>query len=164
MHHILADPEFWVLVAAIIFLAVIWKPAGRAIGGALDARAIRIAAELDEARRLREEAEQLLAEYQKKQREAEGEAQAIVAHAKEEAERVAAQAARDLEQTLARRSQLAEERIAQAEAKAIQEIRGAAVDVAIAAAREVISAEMDATRGAALVDAAINALPQGLRS
>src|SRR5205823_2545295 len=159
--HLLADPEFWVLIAVVIFVIAVWKPAGRAIGGLLDARANRIAGELDEARRLRDEAEALLAEYQKKQREAEGEAQAIVAHARDEAELVATQSARDLEQALERRTRLAEERIAQAEAKAVDEIRATAVDVAIAAAREVIAGELDESRSAALVDAAIAALPQG---
>ena len=163
MIHLLADPEFWVLIAVVIFVIAVWKPAGRALSGLLDARANRIAAELDEARRLRDEAEQLLAEYQKKQREAESDAQAIVAHAKDEAEQVAAQAARDLEHALERRTRLAEERIEQAEAKAVSEIRAAAVDVAIAAAREVIAGELDDNRSAVLVDAAIAALPQGLR-
>lgn len=161
--HLLADPEFWVLVAVVIFVIAVWKPAGRALGSMLDSRAERIAAELDEARRLREEAEALLAEYQQKQREAEGDAQAIVAHAREEAERVAAQAQRDLQQALERRTRLAEERIAQAEAKAVDEIRSAAVDVAVAGARDVIASELDQARSAALIDDAITALPQGLR-
>jgi F-type H+-transporting ATPase subunit b len=163
IHHLLADAEFWVLVAVVIFVALAWKPAARAITGALDARANRIAGELDQARRLRDEAQQLLAEYQRKQREALGEAQEIVAHAKTEAERIAARSARDLEQALERRRRLAEERIAQAEAKAIDEIRAAAVDVAIVAARNVIVEEIDQQRGAALIDGAIAQLPQGLR-
>lgn len=161
--HLLGEAEFWVLIAFVIFVAAVWKPIGRALAGMIDARANRISAELDEARRLRDEAEALLAEYQQKQREAEGDAQAIVAHAKEEAELVAAQAQRDLQQALERRTRLAEERIAQAEAKAVDEIRAAAVDVAIAAAREVIAGGLDESRRAALVDAAITALPQGLR-
>ena len=140
-----------------------WKPASRAITSALDERAVRIRSELDEARRLREEAEQLLADYRRQEREAVGEAQAIVAHAKEEAERIAAQAARDLEQSLARRQRLAEERIAQAEARAAAEVRAAAVDTAIAAAREVIASEVDERRGGALIDSAIAALPERLR-
>jgi len=161
--HLFTDPEFWVLVAAAIFVAVVWKPARKSLIGSLDERAQRIRAELDEARRLREEAEGLLAEYRRKEREAEQEAQAIIAQAKDEAERIAAQSARELEQTLARRQRLAEERIAQAEAKAVEEIRGVAVDVAIAAARDVIASEMDAGRGGALLDSAITALPQRLR-
>jgi len=161
--HLLADPEFWVLLAVIIFAAAVWKPMRRAIVGSLDARAARIVAELDEAKKLRDEAEQLLAEYRKKEQDAAAEAALIVAHAREEAERIAAQAARNLEQALARRQQLAEERIAQAESKALEEIRAVAVDAAITAARQVIVAEIDDQRGGALLDAAIAALPQQLR-
>ena len=161
--HIFADPEFWVLVAAVIFVAAVWKPARKSLIGTLDERAARIRAELDEAKKLREEAEQLLAQYEQRQREAAAEAEAIVAHARDEAERIAAQSARDLEQAVVRRQRLAEERIAQAEQKAVDEIRAVAVDVAIAAAREVIVAQIDEERGAALLDAAIAALPQRLR-
>jgi F-type H+-transporting ATPase subunit b len=161
--HLFADPEFWVLLAVLAFAVIVWKPARRYIVGTLDEHAMRIRGELDEARKLREEAEQLLAEYQTKQRAAAAEAQAIVAHAREEAERIAAQAARDLQQSLERRQRLAEERIAQAESKAMDEIRAAAVDVAIAAAREVIVSELDERRGAALLDTAIASLPQRLR-
>jgi F-type H+-transporting ATPase subunit b len=161
--RLFGDPEFWIAVAAVIFIAVVWRPARRALTGGLDARAARIRGELDEARRLRDEAEQLLAGYRLREREAAAEAQAIIAHARKKAERVAAQAARDLESALARRRRLAEERIAQAEAKAVGEIRAVAVDVAIAAAREVIAAEVDGERGGAMIDAAITALPQRLR-
>jgi F-type H+-transporting ATPase subunit b len=161
--HLLADPEFWVLVAALIFVAVVWKPARKSLIGSLDERAARIRGELDEAAKLREEAEQLLAQYQQKEREAAAEAEAIIAHAREEAERIAAQSARDLEQTLMRRQRLAEERIAQVEQKALDEIRAAAVDIAIGAAREVITSQIDEERGGALLDAAIAALPQRLR-
>jgi F-type H+-transporting ATPase subunit b len=159
----LHDAEFWVLVAAVVFAAAVFRPTRRALTGGLDARAARIRAELDEARRLREVAERLVAEYRAKEREAVAEAEAIVAHAKQEAERIAAQAARDLEQALKRRQQIAEERIAQAEAKALAEVRTAAIDVAIAAARDVIADGIDQKRGAALLDAAIVALPQRLR-
>jgi F-type H+-transporting ATPase subunit b len=141
----------------------VWKPARRAILGALDARAVRIRDELETARRLREEAQQALAAYQKQLSEGAAEAEAILAHAKAEAERVAAQAARNIEETLERRRRLAEERIAQEEAKALAEIRAVTVDVAISAARQVIVAELDEQRGAALIDAAITALPQQLQ-
>ena len=161
--HLFADPEFWVLLAVAVFAVVVWKPARRAVVGTLDERAMRIQGELEEARKLRDEAEQLLADYRQKEREAEADAQAIIAHARDEAERIVAQSARDLQQSLERRQRLAEERIAQAEAKALDEIRAAAVDVAIAAAREVIVSEMDERRGAAMLDAAIAALPQRLR-
>ena len=157
-----AEAEFWVLLAVVLFIVGVWKPAGRWITGALDTRAARIRDELDAARRLRDEAQQLLAANQKREAEAAEEAAAIIAHARAEAERVAAQAARDLEQTLERRRRLAEERIAQEQAKALAEIRSVAVDVAVSAARQVITAELDQTRGAAMIDAAIEALPRQL--
>jgi F-type H+-transporting ATPase subunit b len=163
MTDLLHDHHFWVLVSMAIFVVAVWKPAKNAIIGALDQRAARIRSELEEARRLREEAEQLLAEYQQQQRQAAAEAEAMVTHAREEAERIAVQAAQDLEQSLARRQRLAEERIAQAEARAVDEIRSVAVDTAIAAARDVIAQEMDERRGGALLDEAIAALPQRLR-
>jgi F-type H+-transporting ATPase subunit b len=160
--HLFAEPEVWVLLAVVVFAIGIWKPARRVILGGLDARAARIRDELETARRLRDEAQQALAGYQKQQREAAAEAEAIIAHAKAEAERVAAQAARNLEETLGRRRRLAEERIAQEEAKALSEIRAVAVDIAISAARQVITSELDEKRGAAVIDAAIAALPRQL--
>jgi F-type H+-transporting ATPase subunit b len=156
------DPEFWVVLAVVIFVVAVWKPARRAIVGGLDARAERIRDELEAARKLREEAQEALAAYQRQQREARAEAEEIIAHAKIEAERVAAQSARDLEEMLRRRQVLAEERIAQEEAKALAEIRAIAVDVAISAARQVIAAQLDEKRGAALIDDAIAALPRQL--
>jgi F-type H+-transporting ATPase subunit b len=163
MSELLHDHHFWVLISLVILIALIWKPAARSITSALDERAVRIRNELDEARSLRDEAERLLADYRRREREAATEAEAIVTHARQEAERLAAQAAHDLEQSLARRQRLAEERIAQAEARAAAEVRGAAVDTAIAAAREVIASEIDQRRGGALIDSAIAALPQQLR-
>src|SRR5262249_45910397 len=129
--HFFADPEFWVLVAAIIFVGAVWKPAGRAITGGVAAPPARLPAQLDGAGRLRAEAEALVAEYRAKQQAAAAEAEDIVRHARAEAERIAAQAASDLDAALERRQLLAEERIAQAEAKALSEIRSAAIDVAI---------------------------------
>ena len=163
MMPLLQDPEFWVVLAVLIFVIGVWKPARRAILGGLDARATRIRDELAGAQRLREEAERALAAYQQQQRQATAEAEAILAHAKNEAERVAAQAAHNLEEALARRQRLAEERIAQEEAKAIAEIRAVTVDVAISAARQVIIADLDDQRGTALIDVAIAALPQQLQ-
>jgi F-type H+-transporting ATPase subunit b len=162
MGHLFRDPEFYVLLAVVIFLVVVWKPMRRAIVGALDSRAGRIRQELDAARNLRDEAQQALAAYQRQQQEGAAEAHAIITHAKEEAERIAAQSLRDLETTLSRRQQLAQERIVQEEAKAIAEIRAIAVDVAIAASRQVIAASLDERRGAALIDNAIAVLPRQL--
>ena len=162
MAHIFADPEFWVLLAVVVFVIAIWKPGKRAIIGAIDSRAERIRQELDAARSLREEAQQALAAYQRRQQEGAAEAQVIITHAKEEAERIAAQSLRDLEEMLRRRQLLAQERIAQEEAKALAEIRSIAVDIAISAARQVIAAALDERRGAALIDEAIAALPRQL--
>lgn len=162
MPHLLKDPEFWVLVAVVVFIVIVWKPGRRSLLGGLDARAVRIRDELDAARNLREEAERALAGYQQKEREAAAEADAIIAHARAEAERIAAQSAHDLEEMLQRRRRLAEERIAQEEVRAIAEIRSVTVDVAIAAARRVIAADLDDERGAALIDDAIAALPHQL--
>ena len=157
------SPEFWILVAVVVFLALVWKPAKRMLLGGLDGRADRIRAELAAAQGLREEAERALASHQAQQRQAAEEATEIIAHAKAEAERIATAAARELEDALRRHQDLAEERIAQEEAKALAEIRSVTVDVAISAARRVIAAALDESRGAALIDAAIAELPNQLR-
>ena len=162
MAHLFGDPEFWVLLAVAIFVVVVWKPMRRAIVGGIDSRVERIRQELEAARNLRDEAQQALAAYQRQQQQGAAEAQAIISHAKEEAERIAAQSLCDLETTLGRRQQLAQERIAQEEAKAIAEIRAIAVNVALAASRQVIAASLDERRGAALIDDAIAALPRQL--
>ncbi|HEY3912451.1 MAG TPA: F0F1 ATP synthase subunit B [Stellaceae bacterium] len=163
MPHLFRDPEFWVLVAVVMFIIIVWKPGRRSLLGGLDARATRIGDELDAARNLREEAERALAACQQKERAAAAEAEAIVAHARAEAERIAAQSARDLEDLLQRRQRLAEERIAQEQANAVAEIRSVVVDVAISAARRVIAAELGNEQGAALIDAGIAALPHQLQ-
>jgi F-type H+-transporting ATPase subunit b len=162
MPGLFGDPEFWVLVAAVVFVAVVWKRARQSVVGSLDSRAARIRAELEAAVQLREEAERTLVEYQAKQREAAAEAEAIIAHARAEAERVAAQSQRDIAETLRRRELLAQERIAQEQAKALAEIRAIAVDIAISASRRVIAASLDQRRGAALIDHAISELPRQL--
>ena len=155
MEHIIEDPTFWVALAFIIAVLVLWKPAGKMIVGGLDKRSDRIRDELDEARRLREEAQELLASYERKQREAEKEAEGIVAHAKEEAERLAKRAAADLEAQVARRRQQALDRIDQAGKDAEREVRAAAVDLALKATRKLLAEKIDADRQSKLVDEAI---------
>jgi F-type H+-transporting ATPase subunit b len=162
MSEIFHDPEFWVLVAFVIVVVVGFIKLGPGIGKALDDRAERIKSELDEARRLREDAQKTLAEYQRKQRDALKEAEAIIAHAKAEAERIGRQAAQDLDAALPPRTRQAEEKIAQEEAKALADVRNTAVDIAIAAAREIIAEALDAKAGGVLIDQAIAALPQRL--
>lgn len=155
MSHLFRSPEFWVAVAFVIFFAVLLKAGWAKITAALDARAERIRAEIDEARRLREEAQALLATYQRKQREAMAEADDIVAAAHDEATRIKAEVAKALEGTVARRTQQAMDKIARAEAQALQDVRNAAADVAVAAAERLIQGNLDAPKAQALVDQTI---------
>ena len=111
------------------------------------------------AERLRDEAQELLASYQKKQRDALAEAEGIIKQAKSEAARLTQQAAADLDDLVNRREQQAKDRISQAEAEAVREVRNKAVDIAIAAARRLISETLPADQAAALIDAAIRDLP-----
>jgi F-type H+-transporting ATPase subunit b len=137
---LLHDPEFWVAVAFVIFMGVLWRVgAFNAIGSGLDARSSRIQQELDEARRLREEAEKVLAEYKKKRTEAEGEAKAIIAQAQSEAAELAAEAERRMEEFVARRTKMAETKISQAEAQALNDVRAAAAETAVRAAERILS-------------------------
>jgi F-type H+-transporting ATPase subunit b len=154
--------HFWVDVAFILVVALAFKPVSRAIAAALDARSAKIKARLDEAHKLREEAQEMLATYQRKQRDAMKEAEEIIAHAKAEAERLAKQAAKDLEVSMKRREQMAMDRIAQAEAQALKEVQNLAVDVAIGAAQKVIGESLSGAQTGALVDNAIKELPTKL--
>jgi F-type H+-transporting ATPase subunit b len=138
--HFEFDAEFWVAVAFVLFIAVLFKlGAHRVVLGALDDRGARIKAELDEARRVREEAQALLADYQRRRGEADREAEAIVVAAKAEAERLAAEAKTKVEDFVTRRTQIAEAKIAQAEAQALADVRAAAADAAVAAAERILS-------------------------
>jgi F-type H+-transporting ATPase subunit b len=133
------EPEFWVAVAFVLFVGVLlYVGVHKKLTEALDDRASRIRAKLDEARRLRDEAAKLLAEYQRKQREAEREAEAIVADARAEAERVAAEARVKMEEFVARRTKLAEAKIGQAEAQALADVRAAAAEAAVGAAEKIL--------------------------
>ena len=136
----LAEPEFWVAVGFVLFVAVLaYYGVPALMLGALDQRATRIKTELDEARRLRDEAGQLLAEYQRKRGQADEEAEAIIAGARAEAERTAAEAKAKMEEFVARRTRLAESKIAQAEAQALADVRAAAADAAVAAAEKILA-------------------------
>ena len=139
MPQMIQEPEFWVAVAFVLFLGVlVYAGVHKTIIDALDQRSNRIKAELDEARRLRDEAGKLLADYQRKQREAEREAEAIITEAKAEAERVAAEARSKMEEYVVRRTKLAESKIGQAEAQALADVRAAAADAAAAAAEKIL--------------------------
>lgn len=155
-----ADAAFWVGVAFFVVLFLAIRPVGRALTAALDGRTAKIKARLDEAARLREDAQELLATFQRKQRDAMKEAEEIIAHAKVEAERLSKQAAKDLEDALKRREHQALERISMAEAQALKEVQNLAVDVAINAARAVMIQSVSEAQKSALVDAAIQDLPR----
>ncbi len=150
------DATFWAFVALIIFLGVLayFKVPGM-INSALDGRAERIRNELDEARKLREDAQQLLAEYQRKRQEAEQEAQDIVSAAKHEAELIVKEAKQKTDEYVARRTALAEQKIVQAEQDAVNEVRASAVDLAVEAARSILAEKVDAKTGGELFKASI---------
>lgn len=140
--ELLGDAEFWVAVAFVIFVAGMgYLGVHKMVAKSLDERADKIKAELDEARKLKDEAAQLLAEYQRKRQEAEAEAQDIIAGAKAEAERLAIEAKAKIEEFIARRTKMAETKIAQAEAQATADVRAAAADAAIAAAETILTQE-----------------------
>jgi F-type H+-transporting ATPase subunit b len=146
----------WAAIALVIFLgAVIYLKVPGMLAKSLDARAAKISSELDEARRLREEAQQLLGQFQQKRKEAEKEAADIVAAAKREAEQLAAEAAKKTEDYVARRTALAEQKISQAEREAVSEVRASAVDIAVEAARALLAAKVDAKAGADLFKSAL---------
>lgn len=153
--ELFTDSHFWVAVAFVLFIVLTARPIGKAIGKALDARAARIRGQLEEAEKLRSEAEALLATNRRRQQEAVREAQEIVAHATAEAERIRRETLEHLEASLARREKMALDKIAQAEAEALAEVRREAVDVAIAAASRLLADAVDERRNEALVDSAI---------
>jgi F-type H+-transporting ATPase subunit b len=134
------DAEFWVAVAFVVFLGVLaYLGVHKTMVKFVDQRRDRIKAELDEARRLKEEAQALLAQYQRKQREAEQEAAAIIAGASAEAERMVAEAKAKMEEFVARRGKMAETKIAQAEAQALADVRAAAAEAAVGAAERILT-------------------------
>jgi len=134
------EAEAWVAVAFVLFLGIlVYVGAHRRVIDGIDQRQARIKAELEEARRLREEAQALLVEYQRKRHEADREAEAIIATANAEAERLAGEGKARLEDFVVRRTKMAETKIAQAEAQALADVRSSAADAAVAAAEKILS-------------------------
>ena len=157
------NPVFWVMISFVAFMALLlYFRVPTLIGKALDKRAEAIRDELDEARRLRDEAQALLADYQRKSREAENEAQAIIEQAKREGAAMAAETRKSLEESLERRTRLAEDKIAQAETQAINDVRATAAEVAVGAARRVIADKVDASKDAQLIEKSISDLASKL--
>lgn len=153
----LANTDFVVTIGFIVFIGIlIYFKVPALVGGMLDKRAETIRAELAEARALREEAQSLLAGYERKQKEVQAQADRIVENAREEAMRAAAAAKEDIRASVARRIAAAEEQIASAEAAAVREVKDRAVTVAVAAAQDLIAAQMTAAQGNRLIDDAIS--------
>jgi len=152
----LNNTDFVVLLAFLLFVGLIayLKVPGK-LSGMLDERATGIQSELDEARSLREEAQSILAEYERKQKEVQGQADQIVANAKEEAKAAAVVAKDDLKASIKRRLSAAEDQIASAQAAAVKEVKDTAVSVAVSAAQDVIAKGMKAKDAGDLIDAAI---------
>lgn len=153
----LRNTDFVVLLAFILFVAILlYAKVPAMVGRLLDKRADTIRAELNEARGLREEAQALLASFEKKQKEVAEQANRIVAQAREEADRAAAQAKEDIRASVARRLASAEDQIRGAEAAAVREVRDRAIAVAIGAAQDVIARQMSAAQANKLIDDAIS--------
>jgi F-type H+-transporting ATPase subunit b len=161
MLHLLdpADTYFWAILALVIFFGILlYFKVPAAIAKTLDARADNIRKELDDARAMREQAQQLLADYQRRSREAEDEAKEIIAQAKREAETLAAETRRSLAETVERRTKSAQEKIARAEAQALSEVRAAAVDVAVATAEKILKGKLSGAEATGLIETSIRDL------
>lgn len=157
------DSSFFVAVGFALFLLLLgYFGVHTLLAGKLDERGKRIQAELDEARKLREEAEGVLASYKSRAIEAQAEADAIVAQAREEAEALAVEAARRMEEFVARRTKQAEQKIAMAEAQATNEVRAAAADAAVLAAEKVLRIQTKGEAAAELITRGIEDVRKNL--
>ncbi len=159
----LQDPSFWVAISFFGFIGLLmYYKVPQKAGEALDKRADKIREELEEGRKLREEAQAILADYQRKQKEAEESAKEIIALAKQEAEAYATETRKALAESLERRTRIAEDKIGRAEAQAMDEVRAAAVDVAIAAADKLISDNLTDSTSGQMIDKTIKELQSKL--
>ncbi len=163
MDSLIQDPTFWVAVAFVVFVVLVFKPIKGALIGGLDAKIAEIRQEVEEAEKLREEAQSLLANYQRQQRQAIQDAEAIVARAKEEAERHRAEADEAMKDMVRRQEEQAREKIAQAEAAAIQEVRSMSVELAMAAAEKLLADRLAGDEGSRLIDNSIEDIPRKLQ-
>ena len=163
MDSLIQDPTFWVAVAFVVFVVLVFKPIKGALIGGLDAKIAEIRQEVEEAEKLREEAQSLLANYQRQQRQAIQDAEAIVARAKEEAERHRAEADEAMKDMVRRQEEQAREKIAQAETAAIQEVRSMSVELAMAAAEKLLADRLTGDEGSRLIDNSIEDIPRKLQ-
>ena len=163
MEHLLSDTSFWTALGLILFFVVLSVfGAPRAITAALDKRAETIRNELDEARRLREEAQERLAVFERRQAEAAEDAKAIIRQAKTEADYLREAARKEIAERIERRTALAEQRIAQAEAQAAADVKAMAADLAVEAARALLAEKLTKTQRNALVKSDIDAVKDRL--
>jgi F-type H+-transporting ATPase subunit b len=161
----LLEAEFWVAVAFVLFMALVWKVGGfNQITNGLDGRAKRVRAELDEARRLREEAAGVLADYKKRRASAEAEAEAIVSGARAEAQRIADEGHARLNEFIARRTKSAETKIAQAEVQATAQVRAAAADAAVKVSEVILRERMQGEAAEGLVRQSLGEVRTRLRA
>ncbi|MBE7620676.1 F0F1 ATP synthase subunit B [Gluconacetobacter entanii] len=158
----LHEPRFWSAVAFFLFFILFGAKLWRPLSAALDARAQKIRADLDEAARLRREAEQMLEDATREREAALAEAREMVEHSLQEAARIAAQARQDADDIARRREQMARDRIAAAERGAIREVREAAIDIAMQATQETLAGSLTADGDKTLIDNAISGLPSAL--
>lgn len=163
MGALLHDPTFWVSVAFVVLVIAVFRPVSRKLTGGLDTRIAQIRDEVEEAERLRDEAQSLLANYQRQQRQALQDAENIVARAKSDVERHRTDAEQSMQDMVRRQEEQAREKIAQAEAAAIQEVRGLAVDLAMAAAEKVLAERLSGAEGERIVDRSIEEIPAKLQ-
>ena len=162
MEEMLQEPHFWVEIGLAIFVIFADPKIWRALTSFLDQRSMKIKADLDEAQKLKDEAQALLAEYQRKQRDALREAEEILSSAKTQAQREIMDAKANLDASLARREAAALEKIAQAEAHAMAEVRREAVDIASAATIQLLGRTLDDSKANALIDQSIAELNRKL--
>lgn len=154
--EIFSTPEFWVAVSFVLFIGLLayYQVFGK-VTKALDARAEQIRRELDEARALRDEAQKILEEYEQKRKGAEQEAAEIVAHAKREADALSKEMRQTMKEQLERRTELAKDKIARAEAQAVSDVRGAAIEAALGAAERLIAKKLTQEAQSALIEKTI---------
>jgi F-type H+-transporting ATPase subunit b len=157
-----AEPRNWVVLAFILFFVLFGKKLWTALAGMLDARAVNVRAELEEASRLRREAESMLRDAEKQRADALSDAKALIEGAQAEAARLSSAAAAEAETSARRREKMAIDRIAAAEKAAVDDVRLAAADVATTAARQVLAEGLTADDDAKLIDQAIAQLPAAL--
>ncbi len=162
--YVPSDPTFWVLISLLIFIGILlWAKVPKLGANALDSRAAAIAKELEDARRMREEAQALLVQMQQRRQDAEAEAETLVAQARAEAARLRAEAGAALEERVARRAKMAEDKIARAEQQAEADVRAAAADLAVNAAEALIRETLDSAARTKIFESSLKDLERRLQ-